>query len=250
MNTMACSERLVRTVLLVSLVLLFVPTAVNAEANETIIFEEFDDYDIARKSFPPWSSPYPVQDGHAYLNVPVGSSTSALMSQQSWKYVGFEVKLQNSGDPEGFREIGFFGGGVRLRWEWLCKESDPEFQGLYAVSAFGGKTLMHEPVETDIRDWHVYMIIWEPNSVSFLLDGVIVAHTNQTPKSSLGLYVGVKPLCVYGTLDNWRTDKIELSSNQSTKVDYIRMFTVSEALLPILGLILLPILLRRKLALA
>jgi len=130
----------------------------------------------------------------------------------------------------------------------VWRKSDPEFQGLRAVSIVNREYRLLDPISgVDITDWHTYSVIWEEGNGTFLIDGETVATTSQVPERILEVWISNSGLRLAGPLDHVTALIGEISTDQCMQIDYIRLFTVPDPVpTKILGLILLPALLRRR----
>jgi hypothetical protein len=91
-----------------------------------------------------------------------------------------------------------------------------------------GKYTLFEPIDIDVTEWHTYTISWEESNATFLVDGEVVAHTDQVPMVDAKIYITVRSLRVYGSPDSYDTDGIFFDTNQSTQIDFVRLFVDAE----------------------
>jgi hypothetical protein len=66
--------------------------------------------------------------------------------------------------------------GDGLYFEHIPPGSDPEWAGFWARIMANGSLVMSQRIDgLDIREWHIYTILWEPGNATFLIDGEVVA---------------------------------------------------------------------------
>jgi hypothetical protein len=170
----------------------------------------------------------------------------------AYRYAGFEIRLRCSDDNRmesdvggGYRFWGFMDWTAGSGLEFICAspESSADVSGFHALSSVGGYLKMWEPIsEIDIRDWHTYTIIWEPENATFLVDGEIVANTTQAPRYNMNAGIENTNLALsQAVFQSGVFERIAIPFNESIQVDYVHVFGVSE-ILPILAMIYLPVL--------
>jgi hypothetical protein len=199
-------------------------------------------------------------NGCAFINITNRSkageySIGAMQSKEKWKYVGLEIRLRCCDDNEMNGEFG--GGsawGFRDSGMKSCTDSilfvshSPEHdeKGFFARCGIGGVFVFQEQLTgVDIREWHNYTIVWEPNNGTFLIDGEVVAATDKVPSYSMIAHASIHNMATKGGTRN----TVDLSYNENIQVDYVRVFGVPEpTVLSILGIFLLvtPILSKRR----
>jgi hypothetical protein len=84
---------------------------------------------------------------------------------------------------------------------------------------------LSEPITgIDITDWHIYTVIWEQGNGTFLVDGEVVAITDEVPKSSMDTVIANYNLAQHEVQD----ERIAIPFNEYIQVDYIHVFGVPE----------------------
>ena len=180
--------------LLAVLVLLLAPVLVSAvDSSDEYVTLFFDDLDTENPHWDynaPKPSTHILRDGYVFLNV-TGTEISGFheLKADRWLYTGIEMRLRQ-GSLQTYRPCGYYTTANRLRFCYLDSKSSPFAQGLHAESMVDGKNVLWEPIEgIDIRDWHTYTVIWEENNGTFLIDGEVVAHTDQVPTQRMEIWI-------------------------------------------------------------
>jgi hypothetical protein len=257
------------SILVCALVLLSAPVVVSGQ--ETLLMDGFDDPEASRQLWEPtpYTPPgFPLarekgtgtitfRDGFAFLNTTDqtkadGLAIAALSSTyQAYKYTSLETRLRCSDDNglasdigAGFRFWGFwdYHGGKFLYFQSASNESREDRVGFRAVCGNSGLKLIEPITGIDMREWHTYTILWDQGNATFIVDGEVVATTNDAPKSSMALVIGNSNRVPHnpGFL-------IDVPFNQSIQVDYVHLFSANEsALLSLLSFILLPAVLKKR----
>jgi hypothetical protein len=226
---------------------------------ESGLFPRFDRVEFSAK--------ITVRDGYAFLNMSNAESKRAsaagllprINRQRFWKYVGMEIRLRCSSDNKLESEIG----GGRRTWlfteEWPpgnllgfnCLSPEADHPGLCIESVVDNQLVFREPViGIDIRDWHTYIILWQENNATFLVDGEVVGTTDKVPSAKMTSEVGIGNVVLHGDYGpQLKWEHIDVPFDEYIQIDYYRMFDIPEptflSILSILGPILLPALLRR-----
>jgi hypothetical protein len=191
-----------------------------------------------------------VSDGCVFLNLRTGPQYMTASSivdfgdsggewRMKWRYVGLEIRLRcgddnglSSGVGEGHRGWGF--GDVYPGWpsNFLgfgshSPGSGESLVGFYASVGINGTMVRREDISgIDMRQWHNYTILWEPDNATFLVDGEVVLATRDVPNV---------PVSVFVTTQNRRDDltpdgRIELieffplKQDQWIQIDYVQVF--------------------------
>ncbi len=217
--------------------------------NQTIFYEGFD----TDQPQTTWDLMHVgtvnVRDGYAFLNVTGATKETnsyAVMycTLDAWLYASLEIRLRCSDDNKLNTDIG---GGVRywgLNYEILqlapyawdtsihIQTWSPEAGSL---AGFRGDVAMDsnhvystDLSDIDIREWHVYTILWEPDGVTFMVDGEVAGTTDQSPSApmwsivTLWNLIGAEPVGP----DEGRP-KMALE-DAWLQVDYIKLFASKE----------------------
>jgi hypothetical protein len=232
------------------MLILFVPLlvscpAISAGKDYVTLFrddmgEEIPDWDWEHI----WGTGGHEYDGNGNLILRITrESTSQEMSlaaledqweESRWRYVGLEVRLRCSDDN---RMVSDVGGGARcfgfytqdlknqLRFTCTSPESEPEFQGLRAISIVDGKSTLNEAVMgVDISEWHTYTYLWEEGNGTFLVDGEVVATTDSPPTEPMSIFVYIANARLTGTLDQYTINTMDLDIDAHIQVDFVRTF--------------------------
>jgi hypothetical protein len=223
----------------------------------TILLDDFDDpeiYNLWEKG-ESGTGTIAFRDGFAFLNTTdqtkadntadgEGNTRAKLWHKNSnpYRYAGVEIRLRCSDDNKMESDIG---GGWRVWGFWdyqavhalyfscASPESHPEKAGLRAQSTVGSIEKLSEPITgIDIREWHIYTIIWEPRNATFLVDGEVVAYTDQVPIYNMDAVVSntnrILPFDSFSYKDYSWFSYMDVPFNQSIQVDYIHVFNFTE----------------------
>jgi hypothetical protein len=136
-------------------------------------------------------------------------------SVQEHIFVGSEMRIRLSSDNKLESD---FGGGLRT-WGFTTTGSQPDnhlsfrsmeqglmpvfnrkypeghpirndLLGFRASAMITNEFVFLKPIEgIDLTEWHTYTILWEPENATFLIDGVVVATTNQVPQVRMKLFL-------------------------------------------------------------
>jgi hypothetical protein len=125
--------------------------------------------------------------------------------------IGFEDEPGRSGEITVFEAFGHALSDATARIGMGIKQiNDP-----HLVTEFDAPTL-----EIDARDWHVYTMDWRPEGIDFLVDGMLVKTTRQSPAYPMQIMLNLYDL----PTDDVRTHAVEATFD----VDYIRAWKTSD----------------------
>ena len=216
----------------------------------TILRDDFDDpefYSLWEKG-EAGTGTVTFRDGYAFLNTTnrtggeedADAKTGVTLwhkNRHPYRYAGVEIRLRCSDDN---RIESGIGGGWRLWGFWdlhatqalyfscASPESPPDKVGLQAHSTVGNIEKLWEPITgIDIREWHTYTILWAPSNATFLVDGEVVATTDQAPLYNMD--VAVANFHKVLALDSSSSSScMNVPYNQSIQIDYIHVFNITE----------------------
>ncbi len=187
--------------------------------------------------------------GFAFLNISeteeaVLSEAGLHGSSSRWLYASMEVRLRCSDDTRAQSDTG---GGMKY-WGFVDQavpgdalgfisygpESDPDVVGFWVKSVASHELLFSSRVDdVDIREWHTYKILWEENNATFLIDGRVVASTENVTHVPLrfetivnsGRYTSDSGGDRVGDLN---FELIDLEDEAWIQIDYVQVFTGRE----------------------
>jgi hypothetical protein len=214
----------------------------------TLFHEEFDTQESAQvywNLYDP-STTSDVRDGIACFNLTDEANTNPYSrlgfkdldkngEEAFWLYASLEIRLKCSDNNKLGGDIG--GGsrywGLQERWDrpdtyiffqsWPPESTFPR-PGFNADISNNSVSSSTDLWEFDMRDWHNYTILWEPENITILIDGQIVTTTNISINDPMQVYLqlwnaisGGPPII---------SEKLE--HNISIQVDYFKLFARKE----------------------
>jgi hypothetical protein len=215
----------------------------------TLFLDEFD----AKDPYWAWeekeTGTVNLRDGFVFLNI-TNKSTKERVSRATlddvrgtgglrWLYVDLEIRLRCSDDNKlksgiggGLREWGFtpmMGQPEnQLKFNSASPESDEHFEGFYVTAHDDDHRVKESLTGVDMTEWHTYTVLWEEENGTLLVDGRMIATTNNPPSVPMGIWLFIENIRLYGSLPQFKTDAIDLEVNESLQIDYIRVFTTEE----------------------
>jgi hypothetical protein len=186
------------------------------------------------------------RDGNLFLGITRESTAQAMSlaaledqwDESRWRYVGLEMRLRCSDDNGmisdlggGARCFGFYTQDLKNQLRFTCTspESEPGFVGLRAISIVDGKSTLNQAVTgIDISEWHNYTYIWEEGNGMFLVDGEVVAMTDNPPRKPMSIFVYIANARLSGTLDQYTINPMNLDIDAHIQIDYVRTFVDAE----------------------
>ena len=199
---------------------------------ETTIFDDYFDGEHA------WNArqrKFTIRDGYVFLNISANMYDYACMivRDEYLTYAGVETRLRASSPAVPMLAIGFHGEESVTQFMWFSNESKEGARGLHAFCKVKGLATFWEPIELDVTEWHTYKVIWQPDNATFIVDGEVVAQTDQVPDSYQEVCIynnckaSVNPSLILGNPAPCSILKsLKVSEDQFTQIDYIRIFDV------------------------
>ena len=178
---------------------------------------------------------FTIRDGCVFLNITANRSGDAcsILRDGYLKHGGFETRLRTSSLELPMLAFGFYGSQTGIQFMWFSNHSTEATRGLHAFCEIDDLTAFWEPIEINMADWHVYTIIWEPGNATFIIDGEIVARTDQVPNDALEICLycmckasSAETLAIGGRADCGNLPGIRMLNDQYTQIDYIEIFEV------------------------
>jgi hypothetical protein len=218
----------------------------------TVYYEGFDTDNPQAKwhlSDTGWESAG-VCGGCAYLNLSEGSTDDSTCLSGvfgtldavtgrtgNWLYVSMDVRMRFSDDNKLGSD---YGGGLRY---WGLDEqfsSPPNYihfdnwspeAGDRAGFAIGvdindSRVFTADLSGIDMREWHVYTILWEPDGVEFLVDGESVGSTDRSPSVPMSPHVHIWN--ILDTEGSPYLPMIDLEHDVWAQIDYLHCYVPRE----------------------
>jgi hypothetical protein len=150
-----------------------------------------------------------------------------------WLYEGIEVRLRCSDDNKLQSGLG---GGTRC-WGFVdftpfdlppinglafwsgSPECDGYLNGFSATSIVNSNVYNQSIIDVDISEWHTYTILWGADNATFLIDGNIVATTEEVPERRMGTIILISN--IVASEDIWAVD---LDVDEWVEIDYVHVF--------------------------
>jgi len=143
-----------------------------------------------------------------------------------------------SGRGRGTRGFGFWNLGTGgpgspdgMTNAWFISISPGSLGGLGAFMATvfdRGQPALFHPLDTDLRRWHRYGIVWTRRGVTFLVDGRPVVASPVTPAEQLGLVAWIDNYRLTLTADGIATSFLDLDHDQTLFLDRVRIWSIPQ----------------------
>lgn len=134
----------------------------------------------------------------------------------------------------GFWNLGTGGGGAAdaMTNAWFLSVSPESFGfGVFAATVFDrGQPVLFQLIDTDLRRWHRYGIVWTPRGVTFSVDDRPVAATSAAPADPLGFVSWIDNYRLQFGPDGVTTGFLDLDRDQTLFVDRVRIWSLGEPL--------------------
>jgi hypothetical protein len=179
----------------------------------------------------------------------VYSDCSLHQPNSLYSYGVLEMHLSLSDDNgisdagRGTRGWGLWDGNldrIDAAWFWSAsEESSPNLTGLRAMLVRDGTLVLNQPLEVDMREWHVYQIDLSSQGTRFWVDGNLVASTPQRPANPQRIELWVDNMAVRMVEQGYERSYLALSLDQKMYIDWVKFqhrdSLIHFVFLPLLG---------------
>jgi len=143
------------------------------------------------------------------------------------------------GDGQGTRGWGFWDGDVNYQqssavWFWSASPESSDILSGFRVQVFSNGTFyLNQRIDSiDMTQWHTYRIEMLPGLVKFLVDGELIAQTNNLPSDHFRVEIWLDNYAINLTPGGYNRSYIDLTGNQRMYVDWVRYYQAVEEVTP------------------